>query len=73
MTVIPRPADETDKESNVYLLLYPDSSGVLRTATLPSRKDVNAALEKLGPDKVAEIKLFRGKEIEVRTKVSFTF
>lgn len=68
------PVEESSRDAGVYLLLWKDPDRGLSVLEIPSKKEVNSALEKLGPERLSDIRLFRGaKEVEIRTKVSFTF
>jgi len=68
----PQPQPDT-RDTGVYLLLY-RANGELAYKTFESKKDVLAAIEKIGADNLGNVKLFKSaKEVEVRTKVTFTF
>jgi len=67
------PTAESPRDSSAYLLLIRDEKGSLGYSIVESRKEVLALLEKYGPEKLKDLKLFKAKEVEVRTKVSFTF
>jgi hypothetical protein len=62
------------RDTGVYLLLIRGESGDLSYSTYESKKDVVAAIEKLGASKLSSVKLFKSaKEVEIKTKVTFTF
>jgi hypothetical protein len=69
------PADEPSRDAGVYLLLIKQAGdNSWKVLQIPTKKDVAAALDKIGPERLAEIKLYKGaKEVEIRTKVQFTF
>jgi len=69
----PQPQSDS-RDTGVYLLLIRDDNGGLSYSTYESKKDVVAAIEKLGTNRLASVKLFKSaKEVEIRTKVTFTF
>lgn len=67
---------ENLRDAGVYLILeVATDDGKLYTATeVASKMEVMSFLEKVGADRLSDIKIYKGaKEVEIRTKVTFTF
>lgn len=71
--------EESSRDAGSYALLIEANSAtddhpLYSLQLLSSKKEVSSALERVGTDQIHKVRLFRGaKEVEVRTKVSFTF
>ena len=66
---------ETNRDSGVYVLLINQGDPKYWSyQTVESKKDLTALLEKIGAANLDKVKVFKGaKEVEIKTKLTFTF